>query len=392
MENSRSKFDGWLDSTKALFSPHQIRPVSTALFVGFIIWFFGTIIVITTVSQPYEGVTFWAMGRAFPASFVMALAIYLVGLIFRMLQLKFSKYQAVFYFTSPAVVAFVVLIIRQSLPATNLLPQAWELLGNQAMFWVFGYVFSFGFQQVIGIATARVESEAQRANKALRQLEQQHLLLLDAQEQVRKELARYLHDGLQSNLVVLGLQMQNAISNLPEETKAMGQSFLEEIERIRGVDVRGAIKQLSPDLEGLSLAGALRELIAKYLKSMKVSLDMDSASSSPALDEKIKLAAYRVIEQGLLNAAVHGRASEVSITCIVQDSAMSLTVINNGEPLVENYSLGVGLSVVDGWCKVFAGNWQLFSRGETTSLKVRLSLWPSVSPIQMYVFPPLGGH
>lgn len=370
MEKTVSKS---LKSRLSFLRPHLLRPIALSVFIFTSTLFFSTVVFLGGVDEPRPGITIEAGISALPLASGAGVGSLVVSKVFQLAQLRLRAISGLIYYASFFAVSLFVLFVRQNIPVPGPKPLLWSLPSNQLTFAIFVSIFIFAFHQTIGNATDRLERENKRATEALEKLERQHLLLIEGQEQVRKELAGFLHDSVQSNLVVLGMQMRRAIDELPEQSQAMARSFLEEIERVRSVDVRTAIKQLSPDLDGLSVEPALRELAGKYRKALSVTFDLDGRVVDPGLDLKLKLGIYRIVEQGILNAALHGKASKVSVNIAFDDYGVQLLLINDGVKLAEPFEMGVGLTVIDGWCKTLNGSWKLSSSGEHTMLRVTLN-------------------
>ena len=205
-------------------------------------------------------------------------------------------------------------------------------------------------------------------------LQQQQQLLLAGQEQARKELATYLHDGLQSSLVVIGLQMKRVLKETSVPGQEILRSLIAEVEQLRSSDVRSAMNELSPDLEGVSILASLDVLARKYAGAMQVEFDFDVTSSDSGLGSGHKLAIYRIVEQALLNAARHGETKSCLVSASISDQMLALVVSGPGLPVATSYKAGVGLSVIDGWCKVYGGSWKLASNEGSTALAVTLKI------------------
>lgn len=371
MEKHKTKLS-WLTALKSMLKAREVRPFQLAIFMGPVLLFFSTVVFLSIVDKPYEGVTFVAFAKAAPIAVIMGAASFLVAGVFRLIQQKFPQSFSFAYYASSPAIGLALLAIRQIFPLGSDRPEVWNYLGNQASFVGFIWLFTFAFSQVVGNAVDRLDAENKRANQALSLLEKQHLALISAQEQVRKEIATSLHDGLQSNLVVLGLQMQRTTAQFPAKYKTLASSFIDEIERLRRVDVQSAIRQLSPNLEGVSVEVAIRELCSKYSPVMKVRIDFDSASAEDSMDPKFKLGIFRIVEQALLNAAKHGQAKNVSITSALSGQTLSLLVVNDGLAPRMPITPGLGLGIIDGWCKSFSGSWSLNRVEESTVLAVTL--------------------
>ena len=69
----------------------------------------------------------------------------------------------------------------------------------------------------IGTAFARIQRESDAAQAALQTTVAQRRLLLASEERVRGQVAAYLHDRVQTDLVSIGLRMRSAMGLAPEQ-------------------------------------------------------------------------------------------------------------------------------------------------------------------------------
>lgn len=357
------------------FGPKPIRSASTALFVGLIILLVLTGALVNAERAAFDGISLRSLLAALPLALIGAVVTGLVLRVFRALQVAKPHLGWVFYAAIVSAAVAVVVSRQLIVSYTELFifeSPAWNTAGNQVGFGVILVILMFTLLQLVGAATHRLEAENNRANRALAELERQQQLLVASQEQVRAELARYLHDGLQSNLLVLGLQVQQAIQQLPKGQQAIGQSFLDEIERIRAVDVRLAIRELSPDLEGLTLESALRELFRRFEPVMAVGLTLAGGADSNRLDTRLKTGVYRIIEQALQNALAHGAASRAAVSITLTADQLALTVSNDGKPVSADHVRGSGLAVVEAWCGLLGGSYELAPVASGSTFSARL--------------------
>ena len=214
----------------------------------------------------------------------------------------------------------------------------------------------------------RLFRQVTRAENALLETERQRSLLLTADEATRREVAAFLHNRVQAGLVVTAMQLKMTAAKIGGPEEAELNSLIEELEQIRKFDVRSAGQQLSPDFELLDLEEALQDLIRGYKKTMEVHTVIDSDVTG--LSAEMTLGIYRICEQAMLNAAVHGAATQCTIH-IARDGAgarkIALTVENNGswdasQGQVSGASLassGAGAAVIEAWVKKFKGEWSL---------------------------------
>ena len=146
--------------------------------------------------------------------------------------------------------------------------------------------------------------------------------------------------------------------------KAELDSALDELERVRSNEVRKASRQLSPTLGHVTLGTALRELADAYLPGMRVTI-VESDVITARLREKDEISRatgiYRICEQGLLNAAVHGRASEclIQLTRTSRDK-ITLVLSDNGVGMqCASLQPGMGMTVISAWVEALDGQWSL---------------------------------
>ena len=217
---------------------------------------------------------------------------------------------------------------------------------------------------VIGTVFARINPEATAAKDSLQVVVAQRRLLLESEERVRGQVASYLHDRVQTDLVSIGLRIRAAYTLDATEMKAELDSALDELERVRSNEVRKASRQLSPTLGHVTLSTALRELADAYLPGMRVTI-VESDVISAQLHDKSEISRatgiYRICEQGLLNAAVHGRASEclIQLTRTSRDE-VTLVLSDNGVGMQgESFEPGMGMTVISAWVEALGGQWSL---------------------------------
>ena len=200
---------------------------------------------------------------------------------------------------------------------------------------IFGIVRLYVVIAALSILAAlfqrRLFRQVTRAENALLETERQRSLLLTADEATRREVAAFLHNRVQAGLVVTAMQLKMTAAKIGGPEEAELNSLIEELEQIRKFDVRLAGQQLSPDFELLDLEEALQVLIRGYKKTMEVHTVIDSDVAG--LSAEMTLGIYRICEQAMLNAAVHGAATQCTIH-IAQDGGgarkIALTVENNG--------------------------------------------------------------
>ncbi len=220
-------------------------------------------------------------------------------------------------------------------------------------------------QGVLGSASARLRREVSRANEAAEQLREQQTALLRADESVRQQVAVVLHDQVQAGLVSACMKLQRVRESgaTGDAERMLVSDVVTQLEQLRSLDLRRAIRSLSPNLHDIDMHTALEDLAEIWAPTMPVKIDIRGVFPR---SREIRLGAYRIIEQGLLNAAGHGNASECRVTVEVGDGEgrnagrveeVTVAVDDNGSGLSQPYTPGLGSTLISTWCATLQGDW-----------------------------------
>ncbi len=223
-------------------------------------------------------------------------------------------------------------------------------------------------QAIAGIASWRLWQQIERTEVALQESREQQRMMLQADEAVRRQVAEVLHDGVQAGLVAACLELRMASEKSQPEAKGPIDSVIGRLESMRALDVRGAARALSPSLESQDLDHCLAELGGRYAPGMKVTIDVDPILQTQLLqdDSPALLACYRIVEQALLNAAMHGHARRCTVTIDGSPSVqVNIRVQDDGLGMNEvQQQAGLGSAIVTTWTRLFDGEWNLGSSAE----------------------------
>ena len=217
---------------------------------------------------------------------------------------------------------------------------------------------------LLGLLLGRIQKQSDRAQAALQTVVKQRRLLLESEERVRGQVAAYLHDRVQTDLVSIGLRVRAAVALDPKEMARELESAMDELERVRSEEVRSASRQLSPNLTHVDLNTALRELAGSYRPGLIItSVVSDPVAQALRLPSELSRATgiYRICEQGLLNAAIHGHATECSIQVwFNSNNEFVVEIHDNGIGLPpKRVEPGMGFSVISAWVESMNGRWSL---------------------------------
>lgn len=251
-----------------------------------------------------------------------------------------------------------------------------SLIANIVLVWFRGLILAIISLAILGVSSRRLQRQVQRTEQALSIVREQADELLRADELVRQQVASLLHDRVQAGLIAVCLHLQDIGARVPDAERQSIREIVDSLERIRSLDVRRAVRSLSPNLAEVDFESALRELAEFYEPTITTDINLDMSESS-AFD--IRLGTYRIIEQALLNAAGHGGAHRCVIDVRETDGQLHLDVYNDGNPLPTDVSPGFGSTLTSTWCRTLGGTWhRVNGEGRGVHLRASLPLQPGV--------------
>jgi len=156
---------------------------------------------------------------------------------------------------------------------------------------------------------------------------------LAAQEGERKRVAVELHDEVGQTMTGVLLLLERVAAEVPAEWREV---FVEAQDAVRKSleDVRRIAEELRPELlEHLGLVSALRSLAGTITARAGLELESDFAHELPALPRETELAAYRIAQESLTNAARHARATCVLVSLQPVGERVVLRVVDDGQGL-----------------------------------------------------------
>lgn len=246
--------------------------------------------------------------------------------------------------------------------------------------WIFslvrGVVTVMILLSALGVADSRLLRQIRQTDAALDLVRTQRSVVLEAEERARQSIATMLHDRVQAGLVASTLQLKQLANSLKGEEAKRLESVIADLETIRTQDVRTASRQLSPDLRNVTLTQALKVLSSNYEPAMHTTIDvgaLEAQAHRRPPGDPLSLGAYRIVEQSLLNAAVHGGATQVSVAAHHDGDDLFLTIHDNGRgigsvPVIP----GAGSAIIDAWAAAIDGTWIMEELPTGTQVSVRL--------------------
>lgn len=226
-------------------------------------------------------------------------------------------------FAAPVAIGLLVAI---NAAFAALLLTRWDasLAGTAVAVGAYGAFQAFAALVLIKAMEAeRLATELQRVNARL--LATRSLLSETARDQERLRLSRELHDVAGHKLTALQM-------NLRALARQAGASENRELETASGLagellqDLRAVVRQLRQG-DGIDLETGIRELAAP-LPRPRVHLDLDDDARIPRAEQAETL--LRMVQEGLTNAARHGRAGHAWIQLRRDGESLHLDIDDDG--------------------------------------------------------------
>ena len=265
------------------------------------------------------------------------------------------RWRSYVFFIAAAVIGSVVvryfLVLGEAF-ASNILP---PLVVATARITLFLLVLL----ALAGSVTERLERQVLATQAALDESRRQQEQILRADEDARRQVADVLHDRVQAGLIAACLELQS-LSGDSQQKEAIS-AIVQRLEELRGIDVKRAARALSPSLQDVDLHAALRELGAQYEPSTSTRVDVPGDVEKQITDPELRLGLYRITEQALMNAVIHGRARQVDVSISINDgNTIHWQVQDDGRGLAGgNSQQGLGSALINTWMRRLGGEWSV---------------------------------
>jgi len=157
--------------------------------------------------------------------------------------------------------------------------------------------------------------------------------LIRAQEDERSRIARELHDDLNQQLAILGIELDQLRQKMPENQT----DLIERAERLskRAQEISSDIHRLSyrlhpSKLDHLGLETALKSLCLEIAEHQDIEIEFQQDGFPALLSHDITLCAFRIAQETLRNVVRHSGAREARVTLKRTCQAIHLSVSDNG--------------------------------------------------------------
>lgn len=207
--------------------------------------------------------------------------------------------------------------------------------------------------------------------------------LINAQEVTRAVIARDLHDDVCQDLVGLSMTIDSLKRGSGQVQSAQTQRALSDLQRWTLTIVEG-VRRLSHELHPaslqlLGLASATKAHCVEVEKRHDVQVSFRREGDFRNLHPDTALCLFRIAQEALRNAAVHGEARRIAVTLETVGAEVEMTITDDGRGFditaVRRSGAGLGLVSMDERAHLVGGNVRIVTQpGMGTWVGVRVPL------------------
>jgi len=204
--------------------------------------------------------------------------------------------------------------------------------------------------------------------------------LISRQEDELRRLARDLHDNLTQQLAVLAIEA-GSLEKHADVTSPVRDKIISLKAQLIHIskEVHDLSRNLHPSIiEDLGLERALESECNNFSSRMAMAVIFKSKAVPASLPNNVALALYRIVQEGLKNAAVHAMAENVYVFLEGLEECIVLMIRDSGvgfNPAVVSQKPGLGLSSIRERTRLIGGKFSIKSKeGKGTSIEVTVPL------------------
>jgi signal transduction histidine kinase len=210
--------------------------------------------------------------------------------------------------------------------------------------------------------------------------------IIQAQEDVRRQVARNLHDGTVQFLAAISMgidHLERLLEFKPEAARAELEA-LRELTRQATRQARLALFELRPlILETQGLVPALEAYVQQLQGSELFGIHFDASTSLPEIDNSVATTIFSIVQEAVTNVKKHASARDVWLRLSAEDGWLKVVVEDNGagfdpETVEQDYDRrgSIGLLNMKERAELIEGHMAIESRrtpphtGTTVTLRV----------------------
>ena len=157
--------------------------------------------------------------------------------------------------------------------------------------------------------------------------------LIEAQEQERSRIARDLHDDVSQRIALVAFELQQIQKNPPDSAAKLRSQARKLHKQL--VEVSSNVQTMSHELhssklEYLGIVGAARSFCKEFSERQKLEIEFKSHDVPRSLPSELSLTLFRVLQEGLHNAAKHSGVRHFRVEMWGTSQEINLTVRDLG--------------------------------------------------------------
>jgi PAS domain S-box-containing protein len=207
-------------------------------------------------------------------------------------------------------------------------------------------------------------------------------MVIEAQDQERRWMARELHDDISQRISLLAFNLKTLQQNLPPSRGVLRERLEQEYALVSELasDVAALSHRLhSSTLQRMGLVTAAAAYCREFSRRQKLQIEFSSEGTPEKIPDAISLCLFRVLQEALQNAAKHSGATRLQVQLVGAANEIVLTVHDEGrgfdlgETLAET---GLGITSMKERLKLVDGHLSIDSKlqgGTTIRAHVPLS-------------------
>ncbi len=221
----------------------------------------------------------------------------------------------------------------------------------------------------LGIATSRQQQLASNLNLYRTQLEKELIVrhnlmqnLVHIEEDIRKNIARELHDEIGQNITAIQIQstLVKRTANSPLVIKAAEQ--IKYLSQQIHQATRQLLRELRPPaLDEMPFEQAIHHLVNEFaFAEQNITCQFDYQLPQEPKNSTTTLTLYRLIQELLNNISKHANANNITIELKQKENFIELQISDDGIGIIDDQkNTGFGLKGIEERVRVLGGNWSL---------------------------------
>ena len=196
----------------------------------------------------------------------------------------------------------------------------------------------------------------------------------------RTRIGMDLHDGVIQSIYAVGLTLESARLVLQDNSGESAQLLDSAVEGLNDAirDIRNFILDLRPRRFSGDLSQGLARLVREFQANTMIPVSMTVSQQLGNLPTSLARALFLTTQESMANVARHARASNVTLTLMFSNSAVTLAINDDGigfDPSDNSQQVGHGLANMQARSDGLGGSFRIRSApGKGTTITMRLPL------------------